>query len=64
MEAKTLKEFIAFARANPDRLSYGSAGNGSVNHLLGEMLKSEAEIRVVHVLDSHSRRSDAKDYIW
>src|SRR3954447_15894620 len=48
-EAKTLKEFIAFARANPDRLSYGSAGNGSVNHLLGEMLKSEAGIRLVHV---------------
>src|SRR3954468_4264352 len=48
-EAKTLKEFIAFARANPDRLSYGSAGNGSVNHLLGEMLKSEADIRLVHV---------------
>src|SRR4051812_29834171 len=48
-EARTLKEFVAFARANPDRLSYGSAGNGSVNHLLGEMLKSEAEIRLVHV---------------
>src|SRR3954466_3238622 len=49
VEAKTLKEFVAFARANPDRLSYGSAGNGSVNHLLGEMLKSEAENRLVHV---------------
>jgi tripartite-type tricarboxylate transporter receptor subunit TctC len=49
VEAKTLKEFISFARANPDRLSYGSAGNGSVNHLLGEMLKTEADIRVVHV---------------
>jgi tripartite-type tricarboxylate transporter receptor subunit TctC len=48
-EAKTLQEFIAFARANPDRLSYGSAGNGSVNHLLGEMLKTEADIRLVHV---------------
>src|SRR3954468_10632402 len=48
-EAKTLQEFIAFARANPDRLSYGSAGNGSVNHLLGEMLKTEAGIRLVHV---------------
>src|ERR1700710_90718 len=48
-EAKTLKEFIAFARANPDKLSYGSAGNGSVNHLLGEMLKTEADIRIVHV---------------
>jgi tripartite-type tricarboxylate transporter receptor subunit TctC len=49
VEAKTLKEFIAFARANPDRMSYGSAGNGSVNHLLGEMLKTEADIRIVHV---------------
>ncbi|MEA2892293.1 MAG: hypothetical protein QOI05_3086 [Bradyrhizobium sp.] len=48
-EAKTLQEFIALARANPDRLSYGSAGNGSVNHLLGEMLKTEADIRLVHV---------------
>jgi tripartite-type tricarboxylate transporter receptor subunit TctC len=48
-EAKTLQEFIAFARANPDRLSYGSAGNGSVNHLLGEMLKTEANISLVHV---------------
>ena len=47
--ATTLKELIAFARANPDRLSYASAGNGSVNHLLGEMLKSEAGIRLVHV---------------
>jgi tripartite-type tricarboxylate transporter receptor subunit TctC len=49
VQATTLKEFIAFARANPDRLSYGSAGNGSVNHLLGEMLKTEAGIRLVHV---------------
>jgi tripartite-type tricarboxylate transporter receptor subunit TctC len=49
VQARTLKEFIAFARANPDRLSYGSAGNGSVNHLLGEMLKTEADIHVVHV---------------
>jgi tripartite-type tricarboxylate transporter receptor subunit TctC len=48
-EAKTLKEFISFARANPDKLSYGSAGNGSVNHLIGEMLKTEADIHVVHV---------------
>jgi tripartite-type tricarboxylate transporter receptor subunit TctC len=49
VEAKSLKEFIAFAKANPDKMSYGSAGNGSVNHLLGEMLKSEAGIKLVHV---------------
>src|SRR4051794_33992702 len=48
-QARTLKEFISFARANPDRLSYASAGNGSVNHLLGEMLKTEADVRIVHV---------------
>ena len=33
----------------PDRLNYGSAGNGSVNHLLGEMLKVEADVRIAHV---------------
>ena len=48
-QQKTLQEFISFARANPDKLTYGSAGNGSVNHLLGEMLKAEANIRIVHV---------------
>src|ERR1700710_2454769 len=46
---KTLKELVAFAKANPDKLTYGSAGNGSVNHLLGEMLRTEADIRLVHV---------------
>jgi tripartite-type tricarboxylate transporter receptor subunit TctC len=48
-QAKSLQEFVSAARANPDKLSYGSAGNGSVNHLLGEMLKAEANIRVTHV---------------
>jgi tripartite-type tricarboxylate transporter receptor subunit TctC len=48
-QAKTLAEFISFARANPDKLTYGSAGNGSVNHLIGEMLKTAADIRVVHI---------------
>jgi tripartite-type tricarboxylate transporter receptor subunit TctC len=49
LEAKTPQDFISIARAKPDTLSYGSAGNGSVNHLLGEMLKTEAGIRMVHV---------------
>lgn len=48
-EAKTLRGFLALARANPGKLNYGSAGNGSVNHLLGEMLKVEAGIDVTHV---------------
>ncbi len=49
VEAKSLKEFIAYAKANPGKMTYGSAGNGSVNHLLGEMLKTEADIKLVHV---------------
>jgi tripartite-type tricarboxylate transporter receptor subunit TctC len=49
VEAKSLKEFIAYAKANPGKMTYGSAGNGSVNHLLGEMLKTEAGINLVHV---------------
>lgn len=49
VEAKTFQEFLALARANPGKLNYGSAGNGSVNHLLGEMLQVEAGIRITHV---------------
>jgi tripartite-type tricarboxylate transporter receptor subunit TctC len=48
-KAKTLKEFLDLARADPDKLNYGSAGNGSVNHLLGEMLKAEAGVPIAHV---------------
>ena len=48
-KAQTFQEFLAMARANPDKMNYGSAGNGSVNHLLGEMLKVEAGIRIAHV---------------
>jgi tripartite-type tricarboxylate transporter receptor subunit TctC len=47
--ARDLKEFIAVARAKPGSLTYASSGNGSINHLLAEMLKTEAGINVVHV---------------
>ena len=47
--AKTLKELIAYARANPGKLSYASGGHGSSPHLAAELLKTEAKIKIVHV---------------
>ena len=49
LPAKTLAEYIALARAKPDALTYASSGNGSVNHLLGEMVKTESGIKMLHV---------------
>ncbi len=46
---KTLKEFIALAKTRPGKLNYGSSGIGSGNHLVGELLKTEAGINMVHV---------------
>src|SRR6476660_2411032 len=47
--AHSLKEFIAYAKANPGKLSYGSAGVGSASHLAAELLKSKAGIEMGHV---------------
>ena len=47
--ANTVQEFLAYVKANPGRLSYGSAGNGSSPHLAGEMMKSQAGLYAVHV---------------
>jgi tripartite-type tricarboxylate transporter receptor subunit TctC len=47
--AKTLNEFIAYARANPGKLSYGSAGSGSSPHLAGEMFTRAAKIQATHI---------------
>jgi tripartite-type tricarboxylate transporter receptor subunit TctC len=47
--AKTLKEFIALARAHPGKLNYGSGGPGTTNHLANELLKSIQKINMVHV---------------
>ena len=49
LPAKNLAEYVALARARPDALTYASSGNGSVNHLLREMLKTEAGIKMLHV---------------
>ena len=47
--ARNTQELIAYAKANPGRLSYGSPGVGSSLHLIGELLKREAGINLVHV---------------
>lgn len=47
--ASNLQEFIELARKEPGKYSYGTAGNGSANHLAGEMLKSMAKIDLMHV---------------
>jgi tripartite-type tricarboxylate transporter receptor subunit TctC len=45
----SVAELIAYAKANPGRLNYGSGGNGSAGHLAGEMFKSLAGLFVVHI---------------
>ena len=48
--AKDLKEFIAYAKANQDKLSYGSAGAGTMTHLAGELFKHLIDApKIVHV---------------
>ena len=46
---RTLVEFISFAKANPGRVSMGSAGIGSGSHLAGELFKMMANVSIVHV---------------
>ena len=49
LPVKDLKEFIAFAKKNPGKLNYGSAGNGSAGHLAMEYLKMVSDVFMVHV---------------
>ena len=46
---KTVKELIALAKSEPGKLNYGSAGNGSANHLAMELFKSMAGVNITHV---------------
>lgn len=47
--AKNLREFIAYVKSKPGKLSYGSAGNGSAGHLAFEYLKMTADVFMLHV---------------
>jgi tripartite-type tricarboxylate transporter receptor subunit TctC len=47
--AKDMASFIALAKEKPDALSYGSSGNGSVSHLMGEQFKLATGTKMVHV---------------
>jgi tripartite-type tricarboxylate transporter receptor subunit TctC len=49
LPAKTVPEFIAYAKANPGRISMASAGNGTSGHVAGELFKMMADIDMVHV---------------
>ena len=49
LPVNSLAELIAYAKANPGKINFGSAGAGGITHLACELLKSEAHIDVVHV---------------
>src|ERR1700688_759223 len=47
--AKTVPEFIAYAKANPGKINMASAGNGTATHVFGELFKIMADVDLVHV---------------
>jgi len=49
LPVKTLAELVAYAKANPGKLSYASSGNGSLQHVTGAMLEQQAGITMTHV---------------
>ena len=49
LPVRSVKELIAYARANPDKLTHGSPGNGSTSHLSMELFKSLTGTRMIHV---------------
>ncbi|WP_374664221.1 Bug family tripartite tricarboxylate transporter substrate binding protein [Ramlibacter sp.] len=49
LKINSLGDLIAYAKANPAKLNYGSGGNGSAGHLAGEMFKRDAGIFAVHI---------------
>jgi tripartite-type tricarboxylate transporter receptor subunit TctC len=49
LPVNSLKELVAYAKAHPGKINFGSAGAGSITHLAGELLKAEAKVDMVHV---------------
>ncbi|WP_182119874.1 tripartite tricarboxylate transporter substrate binding protein [Acidovorax sp. FHTAMBA] len=49
LKINTVADLIAYAKANPAKLNYGSGGNGSAGHLAGEMFKQKAGIYALHI---------------
>jgi tripartite-type tricarboxylate transporter receptor subunit TctC len=49
LKINSVADLVAYARANPGRLNYGSGGNGSAGHLAGEMFKGQAKVSMVHI---------------
>lgn len=49
LEVKNVKELIALAKSKPGTISFGSSGNGTTNHLTGELFKNMAQIDIIHV---------------
>jgi tripartite-type tricarboxylate transporter receptor subunit TctC len=47
--AKTIPEFIAYAKANPNKINHGSSGNGTTQHLAGELFKMMTGVSFTHV---------------
>jgi tripartite-type tricarboxylate transporter receptor subunit TctC len=47
--AKTLPEFVAYAKSKPGQINYGSAGNGGISHLVPEMFKNRTGLFMVHI---------------
>ena len=49
LPVSNMAELVAYAKSNPGKVNYGSAGAGGITHLAGELLKAEAGIDIVHV---------------
>lgn len=49
LPVSNLRELLNYAKANPERLSYASTGNGGTPHLSAELLKAQGQVRIVHI---------------